>query len=135
MDYYENSTYVSRFVRALTKNFRSSLNSDSIKIVGSNAIVIKPKLKNKTYFIFFCRMCIWKYILIISLWNTLIYLLNQFWGINEKVLYDSNAIPRRNRFVWVFNNADNDGTSFIHQQKYLPNADIWLVDPSNRSWL
>ena len=59
----KNSTYVSRFVgeRSLTgkffafsaiKNLRRALNSESIRIVGSNAIDIKLRLKNKISFIF-----------------------------------------------------------------------------------
>ena len=78
----EKSTYVTRFVGKLSlawkffdfstiKNFRSASNSDSIKIVGSNAIDIKLKLKNKISFMVFYILIF--YILVISLSKTAFY--------------------------------------------------------------
>ena len=143
----KNSTYVSRFVgeRSLTgkffafsaiKNLRRALNSDSTKIVGSNALDIKLRLKNKISFIFeflyFCKFIFEKNTLYIILIHSealtkvcFIILIRSHWQ-------GSASESRRNRFVWVFNNADNDGTSIInqilHQQKYLPQiewSDWW----------
>ena len=129
----KNSTYVSLFVdeRSFTgkflvfsaiTNFRNALNSDSTKIVGSNALDIKLRLKNKIEFIFgFLWFHFWKNMLYISLIDS--EALTKVTMVCFIILIRSQACPRRNRFVWVFNNADNDGTSIInqisHQQKYL----------------